>query len=60
MKTTALTLTRKEQECIHIGEDIIVWVDKTNKNKVQLTVHAPEEVNILRGELIEPLDNSNS
>lgn len=46
-----LVLTRKEEETIRIGDDIVVKVVKTHGGRVRLAIDAPLEVPILRGEL---------
>ncbi|MEQ8211881.1 MAG: carbon storage regulator [Lacipirellulaceae bacterium] len=46
-----LVLTRKEDESIRIGDDIVVKVVKTHGGRVRLAIEAPLEVPILRGEL---------
>lgn len=46
-----LVLTRKEDETIRIGDDIVVKVVKTHGGRVRLAIDAPLEVPILRGEL---------
>lgn len=46
-----LVLTRKEEETIRIGDDIVVKVVKTHGGRVRLAIEAPLEVPILRGEL---------
>ena len=46
-----LVLTRKEDETIRIGDDIVVKVVKTHGGRVRLAIEAPLEVPILRGEL---------
>ena len=46
-----LILSRKESECIHLGDDIIVTVVRVNGDKVRIGVQAPPHVKILRTEL---------
>ena len=46
-----LILSRKRQEKIRIGEDIVVGIVSIGKQKVRLSVTAPDNVNILRDEL---------
>lgn len=48
-----LVLTRKAGEKINIGNDIVVSVVQINGNKVRISIDAPNDVRILRGELIE-------
>ena len=46
-----LVLSRKVDETIHIGDDIVVRVQKIQGDKVSIGVQAPRETRILRGEL---------
>ena len=46
-----LILSRKESECIHLGDDIIVTVVRVNGDKVRIGVQAPPHIKILRTEL---------
>ena len=46
-----LVLTRKIDEAIRIGDDIVVKVVAVDKNGVRLGIEAPREVSILREEL---------
>jgi carbon storage regulator len=48
-----LILSRKETEQIVIGDDIIVTIERINGKRVSVSVRAPDEVNIVRGELVE-------
>lgn len=45
-----LVLTRQENECIHIGDDIVVTVVSIEGTKVRLGIAAPREVPIMRPE----------
>lgn len=47
-----LVLTRKEDGTIHIGENIVIHVIHTAKGSVKLGIEAPQEVRIVRGELL--------
>lgn len=49
-----LVLTRKVEEIIRIGDDIIVKVLSIRGNQVQIGIDAPREVKVYRGELLEP------
>ena len=53
-----LVLTRKAGEKISIGQGISVTVLKIRGRSVQLGIEAPDGVQILRGELIERLENA--
>ena len=46
-----LVLSRKSQEQIRVGDDIIISVLKIKSNVVQIGIKAPREVSILRAEL---------
>jgi carbon storage regulator len=46
-----LILSRKESECIHLGDDIVVTIVRVNGDKVRIGVQAPPHVKILRTEL---------
>ena len=54
-----LVLARKENEAIHIGENIIIKVVSVENGVVKLGIDAPKEIQIVRNELIEELTNSN-
>jgi carbon storage regulator len=47
-----LVLTRKRGETIVIGEDIILTVFEVQGNRVRLGIDAPDQVGVLRGELV--------
>ncbi|MEO1497943.1 MAG: carbon storage regulator [Planctomycetota bacterium] len=51
-----LVLTRKAQETIKIGNDIVITVIKTKGKAVRLGVQAPADVPVLRGELAAAID----
>lgn len=46
-----LVLTRKPQETIRIGNDIVVTVIRTKGKAVRLGIEAPSTVPVLRGEI---------
>ena len=48
-----LVLTRKQNEMIQIGEDIVGKVISTGKGKVKIGIDAPAEVRVMRGELAD-------
>lgn len=52
-----LILTRKRNESIRIGEQIVVRVMHTSKGSVKIGIEAPDSVRIIRGELHEFQDN---
>ena len=45
-----LVLTRKLNETITIGSDIVIRVMKTGKGRVRIGIEAPESTKIMRGE----------
>ena len=48
----ALTLTRKVDEVVYIGNDITVRVASVQGHQVRLAISAPPQVKILREELL--------
>lgn len=47
-----LVLTRKAKQSIQIGEGIRVTVTKVRGNTVQIGIEAPEDISIVRSELL--------
>jgi carbon storage regulator len=47
-----LVLTRKQQEKIRIGDDIVVTVLRMKGKSVRLGIEAPGDIAVLRGELV--------
>ena len=47
-----LVLSRKVGECIHIGDGVVVTVQEARGGRIRLSVQAPSDVPILRGELV--------
>lgn len=47
-----LVLTRKAKQSIQIGEGVRVTVTKVRGNTVQIGIEAPEDVSIVRSELL--------
>ncbi|TWT58372.1 hypothetical protein KOR42_17460 [Thalassoglobus neptunius] len=54
-----LVLTRKKNETIQIGDDIVIKVISTGRGKVKIGIDAPAHVRVLRGELDTTLRNTN-
>ena len=54
-----LVLSRKLNESIVIGDDIILRVVGIEKGIVKLGIEAPRDVSIIRNELIEDVKESN-
>ncbi|QDV53857.1 carbon storage regulator [Gimesia fumaroli] len=48
-----LVLTRKRDEVIQIGDNIVIKILKTGKGAIKIGIDAPEHVRVVRGELIE-------
>ncbi len=48
-----LALTRKEQQEIFIGQNIIVHIVSVSGNRVQLGIEAPADVPVYREELLQ-------
>ncbi|MCC9642041.1 carbon storage regulator [Rhodopirellula sp. JC740] len=48
-----LVLSRKVDEQLVIGDNIVVRVTKISGNRVSIAIDAPNDVKITRGELIE-------
>lgn len=53
-----LVLTRKKDETIQIGDNIVVKVISCGRGKVKIGVDAPASVRVLRGELAEAMKAS--
>lgn len=47
-----LVLSRKVGESIHIGDGVVVTVQAARRGRIRLSVQAPSDVLILRGELV--------
>lgn len=54
-----LVISRKEGERIHLGNDVVVVVNKIQGNRVSIAIEAPKETHILRGELKDKEDADN-
>jgi len=55
-----LVLTRKRDDIIRIGDDVVIRVIRTGKGSVKLGVEAPPEVRVVRGELAPLPDHLDS
>lgn len=51
-----LILTRKVQEQIAIGDNILITLVKDGHGRVRIGVQAPKDTNIVRAELLSPED----
>lgn len=47
-----LVLSRKEEQAVHIGDDVTIYVGRISGNKVSLRIDAPMHVAIRRSELL--------
>ncbi len=54
-----LVLTRKKNETIHIGGNVVIKVIATGRGKVKIGIAAPTTIRVRRGELV-PDDKSES
>ncbi|WP_417379391.1 carbon storage regulator [Gimesia sp.] len=48
-----LVLTRKRDEVIQIGDNIVIKILKTGKGAIKIGVDAPGDIRVIRGELLE-------
>ena len=48
-----LCLNLNQGEYMTIGEDVVVQLDHVTGDRCRLVIHAPREVPILRGEVLE-------
>lgn len=49
-----LVLSRKVDERIKIGDDIVICISKIHSNRVSIAIEAPKELKILRSEIERP------
>ena len=54
-----LVLTRKQNEGILIGSDIVVTVINVEGDKVRLGIEAPKNVRVIREELLKEIGQEN-
>lgn len=55
-----LVLSRKSQETIRIGDDIEIRIIEVKGDTVRIGIDAPKSVDILRGELVQSISETNS
>ena len=55
-----LVLSRKTDETIHIGNDIVIRICQINGSTIRIGIDAPKEISIKRGELINWESNEES
>lgn len=53
-----LVLTRKINEEIKIGSDIIIKIISTSDSQIKIGIEAPKDIQILRGEVYEKVKES--
>ncbi len=54
-----LILSRKKEEQIVIGDDVVVTIIDLDSDKVKIGIDAPKNVKVFRKELIEDVKSSN-
>lgn len=54
-----LIITRKKGESLMIGDDIEITISKIDDGSVKIGIKAPKNVNILRKELYEQVEQEN-
>lgn len=54
-----LILSRKKEEQIVIGDDVVVTIIDLDTDKVKIGIDAPKSVKVFRKELIEDVKSSN-
>ncbi len=59
MELTMLILSRKVDEEIILGNDIVIKISQISKGSVKIAIQAPKETLILRGELKDQIQQSN-
>lgn len=55
-----LVLSRKENETIKIGDDVEIRILEVKGDTVRIGIDAPKSVDILRGELILSISETNT
>ena len=50
-----LVLTRKENEKIRIGKDIVLNIISTSENNIKIGIEAPKDVKIFREEIYQSI-----
>lgn len=49
-----LSITRRESDSIRLGDDITIKISRISGSTVTLSIDAPPELKVLRGELVGP------
>ncbi|WOV85004.1 carbon storage regulator CsrA [Sporosarcina jeotgali] len=55
-----LVLSRKPNESIQIGDNIEIRIIEVKGDTVRIGIEAPKSVDILRGELVQSISESNT
>jgi len=55
-----LVVTRKKDEALVIGDDIVVMVVDVREDRVRLGIEAPRECSVHRGEVFEAIRQQDS
>lgn len=55
-----LILTRKKNQSLRIGDDIVVTIVEVQGDQVRLGIAAPQDVRVLRQELYDAVRDSNT
>lgn len=55
-----LVLSRKTNETIKIGDDIEIRILEVKGDTVRIGIEAPKDVDILRGELVQSITDTNT
>lgn len=55
-----LVLTRKRDEVIQIGDNIVIKILKTGKGAIKIGIDAPADIRVVRGELFDGDSKSDS
>ncbi len=55
-----LVLSRKPNESIRIGDNIEIRIIEVKGDTVRIGIEAPKSVDILRGELVQSISDSNT
>ncbi len=53
-----LALTRRVSETIHIGDQIVITVNRIRGSQVVIMVDAPREIPVFRGEIYDASRNT--
>lgn len=51
-----LTLSRRQGERIHVGDNIVIVVKELMLNQVRISIEAPRDIKIYRGEIYDKID----